>query len=308
MRTFRSSFFFLTLLLSGFCGEISAKATYLEYPVGKTVEMTITEKGEGTVNILAEPYPANWSQSLRMELTLLDDGAQGSPIDLELIIREYQYEELTDPEFIDTLTMASSDDLAKYLDFVHEQLIDHPLRFHIVKGVSIAETTGAFDEDFYDFLDREYPEDEESTGPEFELDFEFFRQILVQLFHLKDVPLKLHASINEPLLYLDDINEWEDFSEECCEIKDEGSYSISDIKKHHINASWQGTASIESDGDIENITIDGTVRWDRKNALIQDRNVSMEVYAMYHLFDLALIRVNFVKEQKWESTPLKRAG
>jgi len=252
IRTFAISLF---ILFCGFSEPISAKDTFLQYPIGETVEITITKEGSmkkvgpgGYGGIFT--YYHGWSRFLRMEVTLLEDEGKDSFSEVEIIIRDYT-----------SSGMTSS--LNRY--------IGQPLRFQVRNSVGIINAS--------DLLEEMGKGDEN-----------YLKNVLQQLFHLKNEPLKIGASFKEPRLYCDC-----GWVCECC-LAEYSFYTITDIAKNAIKGVWD---IFGSSGHSITMTMNTEVEWDPSNALIQNRKQIKYVYCQG-----GEETTDEEEKTEWVSTPL----
>jgi len=295
MNNIKLILFAVITLCSGFCSQVFAENVSLQYQVGKTAEIMITQKVEGDINIYGYEETIQSVGTIRMEVTLLDGGKQGRPIEVGVIVRDLHYSEPEESMFIDTPSMTSSSapDEVLALNCICDLLINQPLHFTIKGDYSVIESSNIL---------AQIRRDCEDIVPSFGTSLNFFSYVLGQMFHLKEVPLKVDCAVKIPVINWLDYDD-EPFSRMDCEIEDSGVYTIKHIKEDTITASWQGNASFLNGKGCGSVVLNADVEWNSSNALIQNRKLKVE---MQEFFNFGLT-CDVIIEEDWVSCLLENA-
>lgn len=268
---------FFTLV---FFTEILAGGPTLEYRLGDSAEITITQKVEVHGKALGMTLNDEETGTIRMEVTVLDEGKEGSPLEVQVIVREYSCSE--------------DDDTAKKT--IADHLIDRPLSFSICDPYRVIENT--------DILDALAELEEQEVISSFGTSHDFYNYTLGQLLHLKGVPLVAEKSVSVPIIDWFDYED-EPFSRNDSEIVDTGKYTIQGISKDRVHAYWRGNASYVNGDDRGTLSMSAKVVWNRQNPLLQQRNLTLRVQENRNIFQVP-IEANTVLEQKWVSRPVNK--
>ncbi len=294
------------LLGSCFCFHQTLSADPLVFKVGDAASYTVTQTTDCQNKWLSGVFGTErnrYEDTIAFTVKILSSDAEtlSYPFDVELTMKGIRINN-TETSGDETKTVSyDSDnplDADKYTWAKHlANLINVPMHFRVNGEFDVKEVTG--------LLERERTAlDDLSSKYFFGTTPWSFELLLTQLFHLSGE--EMQPSVAYPVSCYQLID-WEDekIKIEEYDLRQNGGYVISSVDPETIEGIWQEVAVIKGDKtaiDLSKaaISVDGNVKWNAANPLIQQREMNACINARYSF----IVRQKFSAKQVWRSTPL----
>ena len=294
------------LLGSCCCFHQTLSADPLVFKVGDAASYSVTQTTDCQNKWLSGVFGTErnrYEDTIAFTVKILSSDAEtlSYPFDVELTMKGIRINNTeTSGDETETVCYDSDNpqDADKYTWAKHlANLINVPMLFRVNGEFDVKEVTGLLEKECTALDDFSSQHFFGATPWSFEL-------LLTQLFHLSGE--EMQPSVAYPVSCYQLIN-WEDekIKIEEYDLRQDGGYVISSVDPETIEGTWQEVAIIKGDKtaiDLSKaaISVDGNVKWNAANPLIQQREMNACINARYSF----IVRQKFSAKQVWRSTPL----
>lgn len=286
----------LSLFLICCISYVQSENATLQFPLNTKVSYTLTQDADGQVEIFEDVSKFESHAKVDFDITLKE--GSNYPYIVELTFKKIKVKEMIkDDGSVKKTSFDSTKNSKSEIDFL-KKLIDHPLYFTVDSEFKVKETSG--------FLEAVLPKENDDEDDELIESVELlaispstFELFFTQLFHLSGKELSTNS---HPKVLLYPIANWNDDPIDTTDLKieEDSKYHILSIDHQNINGEWIGKCRLSDEELTGKLKVFGTVSWNAQNALLQQRESTINVKEEHK--GIIPIGAKVTIKQTWTST------